>query len=144
MRFEGDSLIHYTFRIYEVKLLNIIYKERFRFWFGVYAMLPIHRLKIFKVTLSVTGINKEKDPKAKQQYEAEISFRPHLKLVSIDWDKEENRLILQLISESTTPDTVRKQLQEEFFEISNAILREIKGVHIQVIKVYEDDHISSN
>jgi hypothetical protein len=92
-------------------------------------------LNKFQIKLGITGINKDTDPNAEQEFDFELGMRPHILQKKILWDKDGEQLIVQLEIENANEYLASKQMVEELFEIANAVLRRIEDVIVKTICV---------
>ena len=92
-------------------------------------------LRKYSVKLAIVNVNETEDPNFVQDLTEEIAMRPHLQLIAISQDVSSHRLIVDLSLESLNQELAAKQITEELFEITNAILTYIKSVRIDVLSV---------
>jgi hypothetical protein len=81
------------------------------------------KLDLFAVELAVQGISEEKDPSAQQDFDFELSMRPHIFDKKVIWDREKHRLLVQLVIEGINDEMTTKNMTEELFEIAAALLK---------------------
>ncbi len=93
------------------------------------------KLSWFILRLSVYGVKGDTDPSADIDFLDEISFRPYLKTIRLDWDKELQKLDIVVKTEGLDEAWVTNQVAEELFEVANAVLTNIEGLYINVVEV---------
>ncbi len=89
-------------------------------------------LNSFSLSFYILGINRKTDPDADQKFLEEIKHRPHLRIEAITFQKE--ILFINLTAEGPNKETTSRQIAEELFEISNAILNEVEGLRVEIIE----------
>lgn len=94
-------------------------------------MSTTRNLDTYQVSLAISGINEKDDPLAKQEFEYEIKMRPHILTYGLFWDDSRKKLVIQVTIESLNKEIAVKQMQEEMFEISVAVLRNTDELSIQ-------------
>jgi hypothetical protein len=94
-------------------------------------------LEKYLVELAIGGINKDVDPAAEQEFDFELSMRPHIIRRVVSWDKEGVLLVIRVEIESKTEDLAAKQMAEELFEVANAVLLSVNGLNVKVIRTTE-------
>lgn len=87
------------------------------------------------VELVIRGINKNTDPMAEQEFDVELSMRPHTLRKKVLWDEGEKILIVQVEVESVDENLAAKQMAEELFEVANAVLQSVQGLNVKVMKI---------
>jgi hypothetical protein len=89
----------------------------------------------FLIELAVGGLDKVANPMAEQEFDFELSMRPHIQRKNLFWDKSGNVLIVQVEVEGVNIDSAAKQMEEEVFEVANAILQSVNGLNVKAVKV---------
>lgn len=92
----------------------------------------------FTVELAIRGINESSDPSAQQDFDFELSMRPHIIQKTVIWDRAEHQVTIRLVTEGIDPQTTSKEMAEELFEVASALLNEIEGLHVVVLNVEEN------
>lgn len=98
-------------------------------------MNQVSKLQEFVVSLAISGVDKDADPKAMENFGEEVAMRRHLTLRQINFDNSTQQLKVSVVMESLNKEMAKKQMTEEFFEIANAVLQHIEGVTIKVEEV---------
>lgn len=93
------------------------------------------KLDRFVVVVAISGINSDADPNALEDFKEIIGMRPHLTLRQINYESSSQQLQIHVLMESLDQGMAKRQMTEEFFEIANAILKNIERVRIKVLDV---------
>jgi malate/lactate dehydrogenase len=96
-------------------------------------MNSLKRLQKIAIKLAICDINEEIDSSVAQDVQDEIFARPHLTQVTTYHDVDLRQVVVNVVIKSVSEDMAQKQLADEFFEIANAVLRHIDGVHIKIL-----------
>ncbi len=101
-----------------------------------------HGLDRFTVKLAVCGIHSEKDPQAQQDFEEELSMRPHILQKTVAWDDQTQQLIIQLETEGIGVEMTAKGMTDELFEVACAVLNSVDGMHILILGVEQKQKLN--
>ena len=90
----------------------------------------------FSVNLLLKGANLSIDPEALQEIGFELSMRPHIMNPRVSqFNKEKAEIGVYAETDGLDEDSAGNGMAEELFEIACASLREVEGIHVEVINV---------
>ena len=95
-------------------------------------------LSRFTVELAVRGIDEVTDPSAQQEFDFELSMRPHILKKKVSMDHENHQLIIRIVIEGIDPQRTAQGASEELLEIAAVLLNKIDGMQIVVRKVEQN------
>jgi hypothetical protein len=96
-----------------------------------------HELKRFVVRLTLFGVKKDYDPTAVADIEEELRMRPHINAFQVNWENESQPVDIEVEIEGLDEKGTSMDMAEELFEVANAVLRDIEGMHVVVKEVYQ-------
>jgi hypothetical protein len=89
-------------------------------------------LNQYLILLLIRGIQRESNPNALEQITNEIAMRTHLKCNNIVQKEDTNEIMVEVMAWGLTKETVAKQVAEEIFEITCAVLEQPEGVSVHI------------
>jgi len=99
-----------------------------------------NNLPKFGISLRLGGINPAYDSSALQEIDSELSMRPHILKYQNSWANTENTEIkIYVETEGLEPNATGLDMAEEVFEVANAVLNSVEGIHVDVISVHTID-----
>jgi hypothetical protein len=101
---------------------------------GDYFQIMDTELKEFLVELAIGGISDDTDPMAEQEFGLELDMRSHILRKKLSWDDINKSLIIQVEIESINESVAANQMAEEMFEVANAVLNNVNGLNVKVVR----------
>ena len=94
------------------------------------------KLSWFTVKLALLGVSEEYAPEVVRNLQGELNTRSHLRNPQVFLETEAHRVVIKVDIEGRNPEGAARQMAEELFEIPYGVLREIEGMHIEIIDAY--------